>query len=108
MGNPPENDDKNLVPDTQLSISVSPKDLDRYLNVKWKMRSCEVCGESEYWRLTAENERFSVIPNIGQGEDISIYGGKVVLTVNFACSNCGNIKMLLVNFIKKWVTDNPP
>lgn len=92
---------------TDAQTSISKNDLNRFLKEKWKPSICEVCQEAGRWGFLTDGEKFSMIPNVGLCETTTVIPSKSLIGLNIVCRNCGNLKVLIATFIKKWINENP-
>lgn len=72
---------------------------------KWKINTCEVCNLQNTWQTAAPDSRYVVVSSLGDGEIIKQVSPKVYVSLIVMCSNCGNLKLLALNAIMKWLQD---
>ncbi len=107
MASPDDPQTNGEVSGTPIQADISNADLFRFLDNKWKNRKCEICGEDSFWTLEVKNDKYSVIPSMAGDSEITVLGGRVHVGINLICQNCGNLKLLMVHFIQKWISEHP-
>jgi hypothetical protein len=107
MASPDDPQTNGEVSGISIQADILSADLLRFLDNKWKDRRCEICDESSFWTIEAPTDKYSVIPAISGDSEVTVFGGRAHVGINLICQNCGNLKLLMVHFIQKWISEHP-
>jgi hypothetical protein len=99
-------DEPQAQPD-RLPHDISGEEIHRFFLGVWRNGGCEVCGQRNSWVTLADDDRYSVLSMSGPKQPFNPFPHRVFFALNVVCTNCGNIKLLSLASLQKWLRENP-